>query len=377
MKAGIKVEDLKPPPIKKRRTGSPTDTPPNNTAQAQSNAVAGNGSDQNGAAGTGTYASPVVLDSPPIPAKKTLPMLEGQGQPMAAKPKATKKAGVQNKPAPPAPVPASPNKPTKSKAKKAAAQQPVTKDISVPEISLAITPAATPLVQQYDVQMPPQQQEETLKRKRELDDAQSDPAAFAERMFTSLLSTGNVDKEDPKQAPMGEVLSSELLAFLNEQALADSPSPSFAEPAMPVPDQGKQRATTQTGGVNLIMDDLMSGNPSQAPTVSRWFQDTPSFTAETPELSQADDPTKTSPPDQEAVVTPTDSLIAGRGRSISGLLPPSTSTATKSILSSFDQEYEQLFKAATGSAGSSSTTQEGDSPVGLGWSWETGPVQVA
>lgn len=376
MKAGLTVQDLRPPPIKKRRTDSPSGTPPAAAAQPQSKATS-SAQDQNGALGTGTYASPIALDSPPT--KKALPVLEGQGQPMAAKPKATKRGAPQAKSSTQSTAPASPNKTAKPKTKKAtaaaaAAQQTSPEDIRVPEVSMTITPAATPVVVQQEAQIPPQQQEETLKRKRELEDAQSDPAGFTERMFSSLLFSGQNNKQESDQSTTTGIFSSELLAFLNEEAFGEPASVTFAEPAPPVACETKQ-AKSQTRGLNLIFAEPTDGQALQPPTVGRWFQDTPSVTAETPELSHADDPTKTSPSDQNSVVTPSDALSATSNISVPEHLHHSSSTSTSSILSTFDREYEEFFKAATGASGT--TTQAGNSPVGLGWSWEAGPVPVA
>ncbi|KAK9899755.1 hypothetical protein P389DRAFT_207384 [Cystobasidium minutum MCA 4210] len=378
MKAGIKVEDLKPPPVKKRRTGSPAGTPQSGPGQIGAKAPAQVLDQSNGAPGAGTYASPIALvDSPPNPPKKALSVTEGQGQPMAAKPKAGKKAtAAQNKQAAPAP-PASPAKTTKAKPKKAAApaSQSAVQDISVPEISM--TPAATPIVMPpVEAPIPPRQQEESLKRKRELEEAQNDPAAFAERMFTSLLSSANDtgSNQQSSEPCLGEAFSSELLAFLGQQGItAPPPQPTFVQPAA-VSDAKPTRLKTQSGGLNLIFDDPVGGSSSQPPSASRWFQDTPSVAAETPELSHSGDPTKTSPPDQDSVKTPSESLSFSH-RVDSSMQQSVQSSSTEAILSSFDQEYEDLFKAATGQT--LSTTQEGGSPAGLAWSWETGPVQVS
>lgn len=378
MKAGLTVNDLKPPPVKKRRTESPAGTPPNGAAtQGQSKAV-GATLDQSSAPGTGTYASPIALDSPPAPVKKALPVLEGQGQPMAVKPtKGPKKGAAQNKSASQSAVPASPNKPVKAKAKKAAAQQPVSEDISVPEIPMTITPAATPLV--IPLQETPishQQQEETLKRKRELEEAQNDPAAFTERMLSSLLlPQQEVTQQALNNSITKTTLPAEVLSFLNDQGLVEPSRTTFAEPAPPSSGEVKQRMKIQSGGLNLIFDGSAEGSTSHIPSFSRWFQDTPSVTAETPELSQSDDPTKTSPTDHESVVTPSDSLQTARTATVSTGVPRDISSSTKSILSSFDKEYEELFKALT--APSNLPTDVNGSPEDMAWSWESGPVKVA
>lgn len=377
LKAGLTVQDLKPPPVKKRRTESPAGTPPTTAAaQTQTKAV-GAALEQSSAPGTGTYASPIALDSPPAPMKKPLPVTEGQGQPMAAKPTKGPKKGVPESRGTPQPtVPASPNKPSKAKAKKAVGQQPASEDIAVPDIPMAITPAAASLaLAQQDSAIPPQQQEETLKRKRELEDAQSDPAAFTERMLSALLVPQDVTQQTQEEPVVQATLPSEVLAFLKDQGLADTSTVTFAQPAPPVASDVKQRTKTQSGGLNLIFDGSAEGSASQLPTFNRWFQDTPSVTAETPELSQSEDPTKTSPTDQDSVVTPSDSLQAGRGASAAGALPRDISSSTKSILSSFDKEYEELFKAFT--SASDVAADASGSPGDMAWSWESGPVKVA
>lgn len=371
MKAGIKVEDLKPPPVKKRRTGSPAGTPQSGPGQISSKTLTGS-AEQNSGPGTGTYASPIALvDSPPQPPKKPLTVMEGQGQPMAPKPKAGKKGPTaQNKQTAQAAPSASPNKAMKAKGKKGATQQPASEDISVPEISMTPAVQAMP-VQQSDVQITPQQQEETLKRKRELEDAQNDPVGFAERMFVSLLPSANdSEKQQSIQPFLGEAFSSELLSFLRQQGLSDLTNTTDISTAS-VSEAKVQKPKMQASALNMIFDEPMDGR-GQAPSAGRWFQDTPSVAAETPELSQtSEDPTKRSPPDQESAVTPS----SPEKNAASVMLQNAPSSTTKAILSSFDREYEELFKSATNSG--LPTIQENGSPAGLGWSWETGPVQVS
>ena len=408
MKAGLRVEDLKPPPAKKRgsmmgpsgvASGSgmtPTASGPSPASAVQTGGVAN--ADK---AGTGqSYASPISLDSP-SPGKAEASST-GPSRPSIKK---TNTAGSSNTPdstftAPGTPRSAAAALGAKPKAKPKGrgavnAKTPLSNDISLPPVAEAdppvpqsgtgqtpkqpsqalpqlsggasqvrgLTEAQSQAVQQAQVQA----QQLSLKRKRELEEANDDPAGFAERIFASYLSADT--KQHGQPAGLGRAQNSQSSGSAGSTGL----SAAFGEDLM-----------------RFLNEDFLAGDEAKAPPVSvaatistpyqaagpRWFSETPSFSAETPELF-SEDPHRTSPPDND-FATPSDALNSSTASaqqarpSALPSVPPKASTAD--IISSFDKEYEELFKAVSVSAAPSTASLP---PGDLAWSWDSGLVPTS
>ncbi|CAD6568986.1 MAG: At rich interactive domain [Cyphobasidiales sp. Tagirdzhanova-0007] len=312
MKAGLRMEDLKPPRPKHRHSGSIGGTPAAIVVSPEAASLVP-------VTATGmTYASPISVDSP-SPAKS-----------------AETKAQAKLTPAPAIPGKKAPNTGTapsmsiaktvpKGRGKAKQAVQSLT-DISVPDgpsdaQSVGNQPAAEATQQSRE------QQQVSLKRKRELEDAQNDPAGFSERIFASYLSTISQQKSSTvKHAEATDFLSAELLSFLNTDLLQD------IVPSEPTVPEKRQKAIAKADkfAINFFLDDDASpsfhGNLSSIDGVS--------IAPETPEFGLPEDPTKTSPPDHDSVGTPSDSHPLSSLHSKAHTLPSSTNA----ILSSFDQE---------------------------------------
>ena len=352
LKAGLRMEDLKPPFPKHRRTESSAGTP-----TAGISPPAGPPSVPN--TGTGaTYASPIALDSP-SPAKGSDMKTDPKPNPAVAA--AVKKSS--NTGTPPTATIAKGASKAKAKAKQAVAP---TTDISVPALAMgAYTFAAQPGPEA--LQYMADQQLATLKRKRELEEAELDPAGFTERIFASYLSTGPIQPGEPtaSAAAVSDSLSSELLSFLNHDILQDDEPSQLLSLEM----QQNNPAGKADGGelaINFFLDDSSTSPASQS---VRWFSDNVSTAAETPELAVSEDPMKTSPPDSDSVGTPSDSnplsILQHHQKS------HTHSSSTSAILSSFDQEYNQIFGSLSATTTNSATKAN---PDALSWSWQSGPV---
>jgi len=350
LKAGIKIEDLKPPAPKHRRTTSAAGTP---NAADTSPAVT-----TNGAGGTGaTYASPIALDSP-SPAKT-------DSKPLSALP--------TRKPSQTGNSPAATNKSAAArKAKGKAGATPSSETTGATPLminSLQLAPAS------LQSSVPSEQQQASLKRKRELEDAQNDPIGFSKRIFASYLDT---QTGPPRVEDSGDALTAELLSFLNEDMLESDQPEVRAEMASSTASKASPSKDDQS--ISIFLADTPASN--------KWPYDSMSI-AETPELGHLDDPTKTSPPDHDSVATPADSSSnphlhpftssassfissATSSQNVSSfskaLSAPSSSSFTQNLLSSFDEEYNKMFGMTT------PTLAPAADPNSMKWSWEYGPV---
>lgn len=240
--------------------------------------------------------------------------------------------------------------------------------------------------QQYQAQ-----QAASLKRKRELEDARTDPAGFSERIFASYLSSASGSGQSSQNSVAvgdSDAITAELLSFLNEDVFKTD----CGLDGTPSADTGPQAQipVNSSIGLNFVLDDSSVNH-------ARWFSDPASVPAETPELSQHDDPTKTSPADMDIIATPSDSSVSldatklqnikdqtqsqYAGHGIGPFARTGTTATTKSIMTSFDQEYERILAGLVDGTNGSSAPTTLSAPTSesglMNWSWETGPIAPA
>lgn len=412
---GLKMEDLKQPPLArpKRQASSLTES------WSSPSAIAGPG------AGAGTsYASPIQLDSP-SPEKQAggnLPTAAGKkkaGQTpdstaSAPTPKPTTTGGAgsasakQGKGKPRGVVnaktplgneityeDAAPPPPAKQQA--ADNGTPASgSSMQLPSGAAAAGASSRQQQQQQQAQVMQAHAHMGLKRKRELEEAHNDPAAFSERIFADFVAPalGQASTSAPGAAAgigLSAVVSGtapaeglggglDWMSFLTEDALDGNATPPAAKK--------KLEARAGAGaGADALLASVQQGNNALG---LKWYSDTPSFpsSAETPELD-ASDAQRTSPAGTaDDVFTPADSQNQKAGLTPASWSPKrpavdaspaaaaaAVKTGTSSIMASFDREYERLFASIPGSAllpppptGSAQLNGFGE----LAWSWDAG-----
>lgn len=476
LKPGLRVEDLKPPPAKHRKTGSAGGTPTAVFNAATSGAAASPQAGQN-IGGTGaTYASPIALDSP-SPAKPS----EGGKSSNDSKPSKRKGSVDVAAQSPAAPAASKPRPKAKARAKQAQAkaqaqaqaqvssqsqqaqgQSPAGGQSTAPTPaqaapSAAGTPsqtqpqadtpasAANAVTASGDVKtaaenaplminsistvgagsfIPPgapsaEQQAMSLKRKRELEDAQADPVAFSEQILSSYLASAKQANAFVPALPTfaipqhfsasvapaaSEDISAEILSFLNYDFLQQQESDAPADTSSTCAAQATDLPTSKAQSLATNVSAVPSAAPGSIPftfdndsLAIRWpiSIDTVSSIAETPDFGQVEDPTKTSPPD-DPIATPQDPHLSlpntataaafkyGVHPGVSAVIGHpahgSASIFTKNLLSAFDEDYERLFNLSSPSTFSAlppaapAYTGNGASTNGMEWSWDVGPV---
>ena len=322
MKPGLRREDLKAPPAKHRRTASSASnagTPVGRSPAAQSLAAAN-------ANGTGaSYASPIAVDSPSpqrsngvsADAMATSMQRQGSDQKPKSRPRKAlvdaKMAGKsKGSPASNGPTPVNGDTPMLPAGLPSGASP-------LPFVSAAPTPEMQQLAQQ--------RQAMSLKRKRELEEAESDPVAFSERMLAGLAKPDNAVAQ-PSIPNLGfeDFLGAELRALFE-----DVPPPAVAPLAAVAAPLTLQMPNAIDSPFEFVdFDGLWDNNSATA----------------TPDMLMLDDPTKTSPPD-DVVATPADA-------------------AGKAAAADFDTEFNRLF-------GPKKAIQPPSVPI-MAWNWATGPT---
>lgn len=355
LKAGLRREDLKPPPTKHRRIASSANSDTHSAGRSPA-AVYINGT-YGQAQGTGqSYASPIAIDSPSPRSKNAAT----QSQPTGSLPVRSSSQQARNAPSPKYTTLDSAN--PQSKALKSQSKAPVAKaspakneatdaDVHVPPL-----PQPNP-AELLEIQRAMQERQNvSLKRKREEEEAKADPAAFTERILSSMWCASSAPTQPSLDKNMvaarvsttgfEEFLSAELLDLMGD----DPAQPNLT----PVPgvikngSDGLAASALPDCALDIFVDfDVDS-------THNVWFND-PS-NALTPDLTIGDDPTKTSPPDNDLVATPLDPLQNSK-----------PALLANNSIPIYDQEYATYF-------GPSATLAPAPDNAFSTWNWSSGLV---